>query len=471
MDLFDQAEQKQNRRVPLAERMRPRTLDEIVGQEHILAPGKVLRQAIERDQIPSLILWGPPGSGKTTLAMLIAKYTGADFRSYSAVTSGIKELKEVLTSAQDLLKYHQRRTILFIDEIHRFNKAQQDAFLPYVERGIVILVGATTENPSFEVIAALLSRCQIFVLHALSSHHLLTILQCALQEPGRGLGEKNLQADIQALKHLAEKAHGDARAALNSLELAATLAIENKTYQITISVAEEAIQQRVLRYDKSGEEHYNLISALHKSVRGSDPDAAVYWLGRMLEAGEDPHYLLRRMARIASEDIGLADPQALVMAASARQVFDFIGMPEGKLVLIQLAVYLSLAPKSNALETAYFKVHRSIEAHGELEVPKYLCNAPTRLMRSLGYGKDYRYAHDYEGHWVPEDYLPEEIRTQRFYEPGDLGWEGEKADEITERIKKREAARKKKKLSNGQKRDYFQGGRNEGLEHSSYTPE
>ncbi|MBN1594593.1 replication-associated recombination protein A [candidate division FCPU426 bacterium] len=441
MDLFDRAHGQTDFLAPLADRLRPRLLDEVKGQEHLLGPGRILRKAIEQDMMPSAILWGPPGSGKTTLAVLIAKYTGADFRSYSAVTSGMKELKEVLVGAQELMKYHRRRSILFIDEIHRFNKAQQDAFLPYVERGDIILVGATTENPSFEINAALLSRCQVYVLNSLAPAHLLEILRRALQEPGRGLGEKQLAADEEALAYLARKANGDARTALNGLELAAALAGEAGTRLISLALAEEALQQKAARYDKTGEGHYNLISALHKSIRGSDPDAALYWLGRMLEAGEDPHFLLRRMARMACEDIGLADPNALLMAAGAQQAFDCVGLPEGKLALAELAVYLSLAPKSNALETGYLRVQEEVKKQADLEVPLYLRNAPTRLMKNLDYGRGYRYAHDFNRHWVAEDYLPENLRGQRFYSPGTLGWEGKQLPEIEERIRRREEAR------------------------------
>ncbi len=443
MDLFDHAWKTDAVGAPLADRMRPRSLDEILGQDHFLGTDKVLRRVIESDQVPSLILWGPPGSGKTTIAMVIAGHTGAAFHSFSAVTVGIKELRGVIAEARELLKYHQRRTILFIDEIHRFNKAQQDAFLPFVERGTIILMGATTENPSFEVNSALLSRRRVFVLKSLADSHLRLILRRALTESGRGLGDMGLEADDQSLKFLAESAHGDARTALNGLEMAANLVRETQTHCITLPLAEEAVQQKTLRYDKSGEEHYNLISALHKSIRGSDPDAALYWLGRMLEAGEDARFLLRRMARMAGEDIGLADPRALLMAAAAQQTFDFIGLPEGKLALAELAVYLALAPKSNALEAGYEKVRQVINQQGELEVPLHIRNAPTSFMRSLGYGQKYRYAHDYKGHWIPDDYLPDKLREQRFYQPGNLGWEGEKSRELEERLQSRRAARKK----------------------------
>jgi putative ATPase len=390
-----------------------------------------------------MIFWGPPGVGKTTLALVIARHTGSEFRAYSAVTSGIKELKDVIAQAQELLKFQHRRTILFIDEIHRFNKAQQDAFLPHVERGTIILIGATTENPSFEVIAALLSRTQVFVLQSLTVEDLLVILRRALSEPGRGLGELGLRAGEDALRHIAAGAFGDARAALNVLELAAMLARQSGAAEISLALAEEALQQKALRYDRAGEEHYNVISALHKSVRGSDPDAALYWLGRMLEAGEDPRFLLRRLARMASEDIGLADPQALVLAAAAQQAFDFIGLPEGKLALAELAVYLALAPKSNALYAGYQDVQEAIRQSGDLPVPLHIRNAPTALMKNLDYGKGYRYAHQYAGHWVADDYLPDALRRRRFYQPSPLGWEGKLAAQIEERIKKREQARKK----------------------------
>jgi putative ATPase len=443
MDLFEQALSQHNPDAPLADRMRPEELDQVLGQAHLLEQGKFLRSAIEEDRLPSLIFWGPPGTGKTTLAMVIAHHTGAHFQSYSAVTSGIKELKEVMEKAKTLLAYQHQKTILFIDEIHRFNKAQQDAFLPYVEQGIVTLIGATTENPSFEVNAALLSRCQVMVLKALDQDALVALMQRALADEKRGLKSMELVFDDKALRLIADKAYGDARAALNQLELAANFcARTSQSKEIHVDAVEEALQEKALLYDKGGEEHYNLISALHKSVRGSDPDAALYWLGRMLEAGEDPHYLLRRMARMASEDIGLADPNALHMAVSARQAFDFIGLPEGKLALAELVVYLSLAPKSNTLELGYNAVQKAIKQQGPLPVPMHIRNAPTGLMRNLGYGKDYHYAHDYEGHWVPDDYLPDNIIDQRFFRPGTLGWEGKMKPLIEQRLEKRAEARK-----------------------------
>src|SRR5580698_9930911 len=374
-----------NRTAPLAERMRPRTLDEYVGQDHLLGPGKPLRVQIERDDASSMIFWGPPGVGKTTLAKIIAETTKATFIEFSAVLSGIKEIKAVMVDAEKASTYGSR-TILFVDEIHRFNKAQQDAFLPYVERGTIRLIGATTENPSFEIISALLSRCRVYTLRALTDEQILTLLERALMDKERGLGSLNLEADHEALELLAGYANGDARNGLNSLEVAARLAQAAKT-RITKELATEALQQRVLLYDKQGEEHYNLISALHKSVRNSDADASLYWLGRMLQSGEDPMYVARRVIRMAVEDIGLAAPEALNLCLSARDAMDFLGSPEGDLALAEAVVYLCLAPKSNALYTAYGEVLSDIEATAAEPVPLHLRNAPTKLMKQLDYSK------------------------------------------------------------------------------------
>ncbi len=423
--------------MPLAARMRPRTLDEIVGQEHIIGPDKVLRRALESDHVPSMILWGPPGAGKTTLAEVIAGVTHAHFIRLSAVTAGVVELRKAVETASERRKACNQRTILFIDEIHRFNKAQQDAVLPHVERGVVTLIGATTENPSFEVNAALLSRARVFTLHALTDEQIEAIIQRALGDAERGLG--HLQATLQpdALKFLATAANGDARTALNALELAADATQPDETGQrsITIAAIEGALQHRALLYDKAGEEHYNLISALHKALRGSDPDAGLYWLGRMLEAGEDPLYIARRLIRFASEDIGIADPQALVVAIAAQQAVHFIGMPEGKLALAQLVVYLATAPKSNALYTAYARVEQDVRQTRNDPVPLWIRNAPTQLMKDLDYGKGYIYSHDAYQQMAADDparpppealqeYLPDNLKGRRYYEPTPFGEEG-----------------------------------------------
>src|SRR3977135_1782237 len=382
-------------RAPLAERMRPRTFDEFVGQQDLLAPGRPLREAIERDLLQSIILWGPPGTGKTTLARIIADTTRARFVSYSAVLAGIKEIREVMSDAERLRRTTGRRTIVFIDEIHRFNKAQQDAFLPRVEKGDIVLIGATTENPSFEVNAALLSRSKVFVLRGLTADEIGTIVRRALTDPARGLGAAGVAVDDDAIRAIALYANGDARSALNLLELSVAAAPSGEGPQrIDTARVEQAIQPRTLLYDKSGEEHYNLISALHKSMRNSDPDAAVYWLARMVEAGEDPMYIARRLVRFASEDIGNADPQALTVAVAAKDAVHFIGMPEGNTALAQAAIYLATAPKSNAVYEAYNRAAH--DAHNDVAqpVPLHLRNAPTQLMKSLDYGKGYRYAHD-----------------------------------------------------------------------------
>lgn len=416
---------------PLAARMRPRTLDEIIGQEHLLAPGRILRRSIESDRIPSMILWGPPGSGKTTLAEVIARQTHARFVTLSAVSAGVADLRKVAEDARKLGQFSKQRTILFIDEIHRFNKAQQDAVLPHVERGTVTLIGATTENPSFEVNSALLSRCRVFPLKALNDDQVGQILQRALNERERGLGGLHLAIDEEALHQIALLANGDARTALNILEIAAQA---GPGARITTALIEDIVQHRTLLYDKAGDQHYDLISALHKSVRGSDPDASLYWLARMLEAGEDPLYIARRVVRMASEDIGMADPQALSVCVAAQQAVHFVGMPEGALALAQAVVYLATAPKSNSLEVAYMRVSEDLRTTQNEPVPLWLRNAPTRLMKDLDYGKAYKYAHDYYKNMPvddPErppaarlqDYLPESIKDHQYYEPGSQGRE------------------------------------------------
>ena len=411
---------------PLADRMRPRSLEEFVGQAHLLGQGKVLRVALEKGDIPSLILWGPPGTGKTSLAVLIAAHVQATFLPFSAVTSGIKEIKEVIAEAQRDLRARGRRTILFVDEIHRFNKAQQDAFLPHVERGTIILIGATTENPSFEVIAPLLSRAKVLVLHALSEAEIRTILDRALKDGERGLGRRSLQVTEEALTAMARWANGDARAALNLLELSARLAEASpEPGAIGLAIVQEAAQRRTLLYDKAGEEHFNLISALHKSLRGSDPDASLYWLARMLASGEDPLYIARRLIRFASEDIGNADPQALSLAVAAKEAYHFLGTPEGELALAQCVTYLATAPKSNAVYVALQEAQADVTSAPADPVPLHIRNAPTPLMGELGYGEGYKYAHDYEGAHVPQDYLPERLQGRVYYRPSDRGLEAE----------------------------------------------
>lgn len=435
---------------PLADRMRPETLEEYVGQAHLLGPGKPLRKQIERDGLASMILWGPPGSGKTTLATIVARKTRSDFVRFSAVLAGIKEIKQVMADAEKSRRYG-RRTILFIDEIHRFNRAQQDAFLPYVERGDVILIGATTENPSFEVNSALLSRAKVYMLSPLSTDEILTLMERALKDSNRGLGGEPIEISPDLLRQIAIFANGDARAAYNTLEAAAAGAARDPEGRavITEAIVEDAIQRKMLLYDKGGEEHYNIISALHKSVRNSDADAALYWLGRMLEAGEDPLYVARRLIRMASEDIGLADPQALGVAVAAMQAVHFVGMPEGNLALAQAAVYLALAPKSNALYSGYGDVQADVEKTIAEPVPLHLRNPVTGLMSHFGYGKGYQYAHNAPDRLTEMQCLPDNLKDRRYYRPTDEGFE-RKLKEKLEAIEEW----KKKYAASGESKDH-----------------
>jgi putative ATPase len=432
-------DQPPDRATPLADRMRPRTLDEFVGQEHLLSPGKPLRLQIERDDPGSIIFWGPPGVGKTTLAKIIARVTKADFIEFSAVLAGIKEIKQVMADAEKARQFGTR-TIVFIDEIHRFNKAQQDAFLPHVEKGNIRLIGATTENPSFEIIGALLSRTRVYVLNPLTGEQIVVLLRRALEDRERGLGEMNLRAEDAILQRIAAYSSGDARSAYNTLEVAAGIAGQDG--EITDQMVQDALQKRVLLYDKTGEEHYNLISALHKSVRNSDPDAALYWLARMLEGGEDPLYIARRVVRMAVEDIGLADPNALSLCMAARDAVDFIGMPEGNLALAQAVVYLSIAPKSNALYIAYGSVQSDVEKTAAEPVPLHLRNAPSSLMKNLGYGAGYQYAHDLDQKIADMQCLPDNLRSRTYYHPSGEGVE-KRIRERLEEIKRSRAAAQK----------------------------
>ena len=433
MSLFEhQAQQQMAKNAPLADRMRPRTFDEFVGQEHVVGVDRVLRRAIQADRLPSIILWGPPGSGKTTLARLISGVTQASFQSISAVTSGVADLRRIVAEARDRLGMHQEKTILFVDEIHRFNKSQQDVILPHVEDGTVTFIGATTENPSFEVNAPLLSRCRVFALQLLTPEEVEKIVQRALSEPQRGLGELGLELEQPALEHLVDMANGDARVALNALETAAfaTSGVEGAT-TIDLETISDALQRRSPLYDKAGEGHYDTISAFIKSVRGSSPDGALYWLARMIEAGEDPLFIARRLVILAAEDIGLAQPEALALAVAAQQAVHFLGMPEARIPLAEATVYLATAPKSNSAYMALEQALDDVRKRAGEPVPLHLRNAVTGLMRNMGYGKDYQYAHDHPGHFVEQDFLPPSLKDRRYYQPTEEGME----KEISKRMK------------------------------------
>jgi putative ATPase len=447
MDLFDQ-NSIERRDAPLAERLRPTTLAEVVGQRHLLDEGKPLRRLIETDQLASLIFWGPPGTGKTTLAQIIAHSTKSNFVFFSAVLQGVKEVREIVKQAQEERRYHSRRTLLFVDEIHRFNKAQQDAFLPWVERGDVILIGATTENPSFEINSALLSRSRVFVLYPLDPADIRILLERALTDP-RGLAERHLQVTEEAMEFLADQAHGDARVALNTLEVAAAMAGAEEN---DLETVQGALQKRALLYDKGAEEHYNIISAFIKSLRGSDPDGALYWLARMLEAGEDPLFIARRMVIFASEDVGNADPRALQMALAVQQAVHFVGLPEARINLAQGVTYLATAPKSNASYVGINEAQAEVRKSGALPVPLHIRNAPTQLMKELGYHQGYRYAHDYAGGIAAQEHLPEALAGCRFYRPTERGYE----KLISERMAYWEEV-KMGKVSGGRKPDGEEG--------------
>ena len=430
MDLFDEqsdshADEAREAARPLADRMRPRALADFVGQEELVGPDSLLRRMIESDELRSIVLWGPPGSGKTTLAGIVAELTEAEFLSMSAVTSGLPDIKRVIAQARDLNRRMGKRVILFIDEIHRFNRIQQDALLPHVEAGVVTLIGATTENPSFSVIAPLLSRCRVFALNALAEENLRAILGRALEDRERGYGAAEIEVEGPVLELVARMSDGDARRALNLLEMVVASApmIEGERYCITVDQVKEIAQRKQLVYDASGEQHYNLISAFHKSLRGSDVQAAVYWMSRMLAAGEDPLFILRRMIVFASEDIGNADPRAMQIAVATREAFQALGQPEGEIPLTQAVVYLATAPKSNASYVALKQSKAEVNKTGSLPVPMVIRNAPTGLMKDLGYGKGYQYDHDYADHFAPQRYLPDEIAHSVFYEPGDFGFE------------------------------------------------
>ena len=428
MEMFQhQFEKDRLKEAPLAARMRPSTFDEFVGQEHLVGKGHALRKSIESGQLPSIILWGPPGSGKTTLAYIIAGVTDSHFSSISAVSAGVADLRRIIEEAKERRKMNQQKTILFIDEIHRFNKAQQDAVLPCVEDGTITLIGATTENPSFEVISSLLSRCRVLTLKPLTSDEISGIVLRALKDRERGLGDLGVELVADALAYLITMSNSDARVALNALETAAlTTPPDAKGKRlITLATVEDVIQHRALAYDKDGEQHYDIISALHKSMRGSDPDAALYWLARMLEAGEEPLYIARRLVRFASEDVGMADPQALVVAMSAQQAVHFIGLPEGNLALAEAVVYLATAPKSNSLYQAYSRVQAEVSKGVSEPVPLHLRNSVTPLLKGMGYGKGYKYAHDHPGHFIKQQNLPDSLQGKRYYIPSDQGYEKE----------------------------------------------
>ncbi len=447
MDLFNKeiegtAKSDDSKHRPLADRMRPRTLDEFVGQEKIVGPGTPLRKAIETDKVGSIIFWGPPGTGKTTLAELIARATHGQFVPFSAVSTGIKEVKEILSKAGEYYKVSGRRTYVFIDEIHRFNKAQQDAFLPYVEKGDIILIGATTENPSFEVNSALLSRMRVYVLSRLSEQNLAAIISRALSDSDRGLGTLKLSIDDDALAFAATAADGDARRALTLLELTAEYVLPRT--QITTKDIEQVNQKTVLVYDKAGDEHFNLISAFHKSIRGGDPDGSLYWLARMLDSGEDPLYITRRMIRFAAEDIGLADPYALTLCINARDTYHMLGTPEGELAIAQAVIYMACAPKSNAIYIAYEQARKDAAEHGSLPVPLWIRNAPTKLMKALDYGKNYAYAHDFEDAVTDQEYFPEQLAGTSYYHPTDRGREAKLKEYLDWYNAKRKELRAKK---------------------------
>lgn len=433
MELFDNLKGASDAAGPLADRMRPRALSEVVGQHHLLGEGKLLSRVVREDRVPSLIMWGPPGSGKTTIAMVIANSTGAFFAPFSAVLGGVKEIRQIVSEAKDRTTLHGERTILFVDEIHRFNKAQQDAFLPHVERGTVVLIGATTENPSFTVNAALLSRCRVLQLHRLTQADLEVLVKRALKDDQQGLGEMAIELEEEVAAAIAASADGDGRRALTTVEIAAELASSDGRSTICVGDVEQAVGRKNLLYDRQGDEHYNLASAFIKSMRGSDPDAALYWMMRMLEAGEDPLFIMRRMLIFASEDIGNADPRALQIATAADYAVQRLGMPEARYALTQTVTYLSVAAKSNATVRAQSAAKQDIDELGTLPVPLKLCNAATKLMKSMGYGKGYRYPHDYPGGWVSETYLPEALEGRVYYEPVDRGLErqiGKRLDEI-----------------------------------------